>query len=140
DYSENDIKFDLSGSPFSMPEDIPDPFVSGNFDENEMVMEGPAKRPQEPQDDSFGTPPPMPPKKNVSTEALIDKPETTQAAAPQAPSPAQKANPSSADVLIDDDGLMDAPMASPAASSAQDDDNWDLGDLVDIPGAGQSAS
>lgn len=140
DYSENDVKFDLSDSPFSMPEDIPDPFVSGSFGEDDMVMDAPASRPQETKDDSFGAPTPMPPKKTVSTEALVDKPHNDTD--PSAPSPAQKANPSSADVLMDDEGYMDAPVQNPSASAntAPADDNWDLGDLVDIPTGNQSAS
>lgn len=137
DYSENDIKFDLSGTPFSMPEDIPDPFVSGNFDESDMVMKAPEQRPQEPVKQNFGHEAPQ--KKPFSTEALIDeptKPMTNKTSAPQ-----QKASLSSADVLSDD-GLMDAPINAPkpTASNNDADDSWDLGDLVDIPSTPSASS
>lgn len=136
-FHENDIKFDLSGTPFSMPEDIPDPFVSGNFDESEMVMEAPQVRPSQP---APAPEPITPPKKSFSTEALVDDtPAPPSAAAIEA---SAKANLSSADSIIDDEGFMDAPVNNPspgAAASSDNGDNWDLGELVDIP-SGPSAS
>ncbi len=107
---QKDAKFDLANSPFSMPEDIPDPFVKAQFDEEDMVLETPVSRPDDHHEAMSSNKPPH--QHNISTEAILGGNDNKQ---------------------YSNETVMMAEDTKEAVIVSDDNQQWDLDDFVDMP-------
>lgn len=117
------------------PADIPDPFVHDTADEDDMVMDAPPQRPADLNSDTEARAS-APRKRSISTEALVEDTFQEPVVTPPAQEPPTEEPPKEAELdafFSSDEEQNSEPEMEAKPTPKEDEDAWDLGDLVDIP-------